>query len=180
LIGITTAVLLRGVVWDKDRGRRQRNANAAANATPSDAPLKIIASASSTRAPMQGNLYFPENMIDQNLASAWIEGVAGPGPGSWVKFDFDREVMLNSITISPGYFKSPAIWAKNNRVSRATITFTDGTSVQANFPDKMQPQTIAAGGIRTRSVKLTIDDFYGGTTDFNDTAISELKFDWKP
>lgn len=187
LIGVTTAVLLRGVLWDKDRGgRRNRNFNAQQNSgNPnngggSQAPLKITASASSTRAPQGGNRYFPENLVDENLGSAWIEGAEGAARGSWVQCDFDREISLNSIRVYPGYFKSPAIWEKNNRVSAATIFFSDGSSIQASFPDQMQPQDIPTNGVRTRSVRLQIDDFYGGTTDFNDTAISELKFDWKP
>lgn len=187
LIGVTSAVLLRGVVWDTDRGnRRGRNANGQpVNGNVSDpggptTPLKITATASSTRPPMNGNRYDPENLIDQNLGSAWIEGVDGPGPGSWVQCDFDREISLNSISVYPGYFKSPTVWAKNNRVSAATILFSDGSSMHVTFPNQMQPQDIATNGKRTRSVRLQIDDFYGGTTDFNDTAISELKFDWKP
>jgi hypothetical protein len=184
LIGITSAVLLRGVLWDKDRGsRRNRNLNgqqANDNSGVPAPPLKVTASASSTRAPQGGNRYFPENLVDEDLDSAWIEGVDGPGRGSWIQCDFDREVSLNSIRVYPGYFKSQTIWAKNNRVSAATIIFSDGTSMQVTFPDQMQPQDIAANGKRTRSVRLQIDDFYGGSTDFDDTAISEIKFDWKP
>ena len=183
ILVVVSAFLLRGILWDTDHNRRVRSANLQQN--NNDAPgtgdgLKIEATASTVRVPYKGITYQPQNLLDQNLGSAWIEGVDGPGPGSWVKCDFDREIALNSITVYPGYFKDPTIWKKNNRVAKATILFSDGTSIHATFPDQMQPQDVAAGGVRTRWVKLVIDDIYSGTTDSEDTAISELKFDWKP
>jgi serine/threonine-protein kinase len=142
-------------------------------------PLGITVSASSTRAPTQGGTYYPDYLIDQNLRTAWDEGVDGPGIGSWIRCDFDRKVLLNSIRIYPGYFKSPAIWAKNNRLAAATISFSDGSSLHVNFPDLMQPQDVSTGGIRTTWVKLVIEDIYSGANDNLDTPISEIKFDWK-
>jgi serine/threonine protein kinase len=137
-------------------------------------PLSINVSASSTRA-----TYYPNYIIDQNLRTAWDEGVDGPGIGEWIRCDFDREVSLNSIRIYPGYFKSPAIWAKNNRVKAATISFSNGSSVQVNFPDLMQPHDVSTGGVHTSWVKLVIEDIYSGANDNLDTPISEMKFDWK-
>ena len=135
--------------------------------------LSITVSASSTR-----NTYYPDYLIDQNLRTAWDEGVDGPGIGEWIRCDFDREVSLNSIRIYPGYFKSSAIWAKNNRIAAATLSFSDGSSVHANFPDLMQPQDVSTGGIRTSLVKLVIENVYSGANDNLDTPISEMKFDW--
>jgi serine/threonine protein kinase len=137
-------------------------------------PLSISASASSTRVP-----YYADNLIDHNLRTPWDEGVDGPGIGEWIKCDFDREISLNSIRIYPGYFKSQAIWAKNNRLAAATISFSDGSSVHVNFPDLMQPQDVSTGGVRTSWVKLVIENSYSGANDNLDTPISEVKFDWK-
>lgn len=142
-------------------------------------PLHITVSASSTRAPTPGSTYYSANLIDQNLRTAWDEGVPGPGIGEWIKCDFDREVSLNSIRIYPGYFKSPAIWVKNNRLAAATISFSDGSSMHVKFPDSMQPQDVSTGGVRTSSVRLVIEDIYSGANDNLDTPISEMKFDWK-
>jgi serine/threonine protein kinase len=137
-------------------------------------PLSISVSASSTRVP-----YYPGNLIDQNLRTPWDEGVDGPGIGEWIKCDFDREISLNSIRIYPGYFKSQAIWAKNNRLAAASISFSDGSSVHVNFPDLMQPLDVSTGGVRTSWVKLVIENIYSGANDNLDTPISEMKFDWK-
>jgi hypothetical protein len=149
--------------------------------TPSaEAPLNIAVSASSSRRTEPGKTYYPANVVDRDLRTAWDEDAPGPGIGSWIKCDFDREVSLTSIRIYPGYFKTPVIWAKNNRLAAATISFSDGRSIRVNFPDLMQPQDVSTGGVRTRSVKLVIEDVYNGMNDNLDSPISELKFDWKP
>ncbi|MBA2526333.1 MAG: hypothetical protein H0V18_11235 [Pyrinomonadaceae bacterium] len=64
---------------------------------------------------VQSNTYDPANTIDGNKGTAWIEGAEGPGWGEWIRFEFDREINLHRVLILPGYFKSPAIWARNNR-----------------------------------------------------------------
>ena len=146
----------------------------------SSGPLNITASASSTRAPLKAFSYAPENALDNSLQTAWIEGVPGPGKGEWIRCDFDREVKLNRIVMTPGYFKTAALWKQNNRLASATIFFSDGTSRNFTFPDLMQMQTLDVGGIRTRYIRLVIDDFYPGSVDSEDTPISEMSFKWEP
>ncbi|MCM3871827.1 MAG: discoidin domain-containing protein [Pyrinomonadaceae bacterium] len=142
------------------------------------APLKIKATASSVRYSVQSNTYDPSNAIDGNKGTAWIEGVDGPGPGEWIRFDFDREINLHRILILPGYFKSPAIWAMNNRISAATLDFSGGTSRLFKFPDRMERHTLDVGSIRTRWVRIKLEDFYLGKDP--DTPISEVAFEWEP
>jgi F5/8 type C domain len=142
------------------------------------APLRINVSASSVRYAQQANTYEPENVMDGRRQTAWLEGAAGPGIGSWLRFDFDREIQLHRILILPGYFKSAQIWSRNNRVARASLEFSDGSSRQASFPDQMTRQTIDVGTVQTRWVKLVIDDVYSGSDP--DTAISEVVFEWEP
>jgi hypothetical protein len=66
----------------------------------------ITATASSTRSSAGDITYQPGNVLDQSLATAWSEGVSGPGRGEWLRCDFNREVKLNRIIITPGYFKT--------------------------------------------------------------------------
>jgi len=150
-----------------------------AQPTPeSQTPLKITASASSVRMAVQANTYYPSNTIDGKRGTAWIEGVDGPGIGEWIRFDFDREINLHRILIQPGYFKSPSIWAQNNRLATVTAQFSDGSSRKLNFDDRMEAQKIDVGSIRTRWVRLVIESVYYGTDP--DTAISEIAFEWEP
>lgn len=145
---------------------------------PKSLPLKIKATASSVRYAVQSNTYDPANTIDGNKGTAWIEGADGPGWGEWIRFDFDREINLHRVLILPGYFKSPAIWARNNRISGVTLYFSDGTSRLFNFPDRMERHTLDVGSIRTHWVRIELEDFYFGKDP--DTPISEVAFEWEP
>jgi hypothetical protein len=149
-----------------------------ASDSQSGAPLKITASASSVRLAVQANTYYPANAMDGKRSTAWIEGVDGPGLGEWIRFDFDREIDLHRVVIQPGYFKSPQIWAENNRIATLTASFSDGTSRDLNFSDRMDSQKIDLGSVKTRWVKFTIKSVYYGTDP--DTAISEVAFEWGP
>jgi len=139
-------------------------------------PLKITPSSSSVRLAVQSNTYYPANAIDGKRSTAWIEGVDGPGLGEWIRFDFDREINLHRILIQPGYFKSPAIWAQNNRLATITAQFSDGTSRDLNFDNRMDSQKVDVGSVKTRWVKFVIKSVYYGTDP--DTAISEVAFEW--
>ena len=139
-------------------------------------PLKITASSSSVRMAVQSNTYYPANAIDGKRSSAWIEGVDGPGLGEWIRFDFDRPINLHRILFQPGYFKSPAIWAENNRIQTLTAYFSDGSSRDLNFDNRMDSQKVDVGSVKTRWVKFVIKSVYYGTDP--DTAISEVAFEW--
>lgn len=141
-------------------------------------PLKIIASSSSVRLAVQSNTYYPANAIDGKRSTAWIEGVDGPGLGEWIRFDFDRQINLHRILFQPGYFKSPEIWAQNNRIQTLTAYFSDGSSRDLNFENRMESQKVDIGSVRTRWVKFVIKSVYYGTDP--DTAISEVAFEWEP
>ncbi|MGB7924783.1 MAG: hypothetical protein WCF57_16190 [Pyrinomonadaceae bacterium] len=195
LVGIGAALLLRQGAPEGNRnagvaqgnnGARDSGANGntesavspAANTNNAEArPLKMTASASSTRARYRGIDYGATNAVDASLATAWAEGATGPGLGEWIRCDFDREVALRRIIIAPGYFKSPQVWARNNRVAAATLYFSDGSSRELRFPDRMEEQKIDLGAIRSAWVRLVINEVYLGADP--DTAISQLSFDWE-
>jgi hypothetical protein len=143
----------------------------------STAANNIKATASSTRPALAGNTYGPDNVLDGRLMTAWAEGVDGAGIGEWIRCDFSREVTLRRISIAPGYFKSPQIWARNNRLAAATFYFSDGGAREFRFPDRMEEQIVEVGAVRTSWVRIVINEVYGGTDP--DTAISQLAFEWE-
>lgn len=147
--------------------------------SPARPQLGITATASSERTPESGITYRPGNVVDQSLATAWDEGVDGDGVGEWIRLDFEREVRLNRIIITPGYFKTPSIWRQNNRLAGATFYFSDGSSRHFTFPDRMAEQRLDVGGVRTNWVRMVIDEIYPGSADAEDTPISNLAFDWE-
>lgn len=146
--------------------------------TRSTTPLKVTASASSIRLAVQSNTYYAANAIDGKRSTAWIEGVDGPGIGEWIRFDFDRDIVIHRILIEPGYFKSPQIWSGNNRLATITAQFSDGSSRELTFTDSMTSQKVDVGAIRTKWVRFVIKSVYYGTDP--DTALSEVAFEWEP
>jgi hypothetical protein len=160
-------------------GNRNANNGANANMARAGAPVSITATASSTRAPEKENTYAASNVLDGSLLTAWTEGAAGPGIGEWIRCDFDREVSLRRILITPGYFKSPALWAQNNQLAAATFSFSDGTSRGFTFPGRMEEQRLDLGKVKTRWVRMTIEDIYPGSADSEDTPISQLTFEFE-
>lgn len=204
LVGIGTALLLRTPAEEGNAGANTNNPpNANSNTTESNnsapranannrntasssntndgapTPVQLRASASSTRAPMKAFTYYASHVLDGNMQTAWIEGGSGPGIGEWIQLDFGREVKLNGILLTPGYFKNASIWQQNNRLAAATISFSDGTSRRYTFPDQMQQQRLDTAGVRTRFIRLVIDEAYRGTVDYEDTALSEISVDWE-
>lgn len=197
LVGIGAALLLRSgssegnrntKAADADGGSRNSDSNgntggapspapSANNAGSQPAPLKVVATASSTRSPYRGIGYEPANAVDASLATAWAEGASGPGINEWIRCDFDREVTLRRILIAPGYFKSPQVWARNNRVAAATLYFSDGSSREFRFPDRMEEHKLDLGAVKSAWVRLVINEVYFGTDP--DTAISQLSFEWE-
>jgi hypothetical protein len=155
------------------------DANATVTSSPvNGTPLKITASASSIRLAVQANTYYASNAMDGKRATAWIEGVDGPGIGEWIRFDFDREITLHRILWQPGYFKSPAIWNQNNRLAAVRAEFSDGTWRELTFADRMDSQKMDVGTVRTRWVKFVITSVHYGSDP--DTAVSEVAFEWEP
>jgi hypothetical protein len=138
--------------------------------------VDFTVTASSTRADYEGISYQADNLRDGDWSTGWIEGGTGPGLGESLKCDFGRVVNLQQLTITPGYFKSENIWVKNNRLKTVTVQFSDGSARQFSFDDEMRYVTLEVGPVKTRWVRLVIDEIYPGATDFNDTAISDISF----
>jgi hypothetical protein len=157
---------------------QQAVADADPATTPAGARLQIKSSASSVRYAVQSNTYDPLNTLDNNKRTAWIEGVDGAGVGEWLRYDFGRELNLHRIVILPGYFKSSEIWVQNNRLAAVTLQFSDGSSKHFSFPNRMERQTMDVGAVKTRWVRLVIDEVFSGTDP--DTAVSEVAFEWEP
>jgi hypothetical protein len=175
-VEVSSPTPVRGTSPIVREGSSSNTAEIASSNSQTGTPLKITASSSSVRLAVQSNTYYPANAIDGKRSTAWIEGVDGPGIGEWIRFDFDREINLHRILIEPGYFKSPAIWAQNNRIAILTASFSDGSSRDLTFSDRMDSQKIDVGSVKTKWVKLVIKSVYYGTDP--DTAISELAFEW--
>jgi hypothetical protein len=189
LLGFVIGVLLLGIIGAGILGIIflpsiiERNSISNVSVSEKNKKTKIISdsslikvSASSTRNPEKGNFYNPELAFDGNSRTAWAEGAKGAGIGQWIVFVFFLEVRLKEIIIEPGYFKTPELWRKNNRLAEIILTFSDRSKQSYGFKDLMKEQKFDVGNVKTESVMITIRDIYPGQTDSKDTLISEVRF----
>lgn len=70
--------------------------------------------------------YDPENAIDGDYRTAWVEGTDGAGIGSWIELDFDGVHKINGIEISNGYKKEEGLYHRNLRIKKVRIYDSDG------------------------------------------------------
>jgi hypothetical protein len=122
----------------------------------------------------------PQNALDNNRYTAWIEGNKDKSKGTWLKFDFSKPVELSYIGITNGNSKTRPIYNENNRIKNATIEFSDGTKVKKIFEDfTLFGQNVKLPAkVKTDYVKINIEGVYNGK--INKTCISEVIFKGKP
>jgi len=121
--------------------------------------------------------YRPENIVDDDLTTAWR--IAGDSNGVQIVFDFGEVVRLTELGLVPGYAKIDPVsdvdrFQQNRRVETVVWDFADGSSVAQVFDDDPTMQTISVD-VATNWARLTIHGTseHGGR-DF--TAISEAEF----
>jgi hypothetical protein len=75
-------------------------------------------------------------------------------------------------------FRSPEVFAANNRLQRATLIFSSGEQVELAFSDtrgvQMIPLARAPSPIITTFVKVVIDEVYPGSK-YDDTCLAEIE-----
>ncbi len=123
-----------------------------------------------------GYLYHgPDNALDGNSSTAWIESAPGAGIGEWIRLGFDRAHTIHGIGISNGYKKSAELYAKNGRVKRLEVAFSNGSSQIFTLADQASGMEQLTFGqpVSTDSVRITILEVYGGYK-YDDTCITEL------
>lgn len=125
------------------------------------------------------NLYYlPEYAIDGTLTKAWGKGADGDGIEEWLKITFPSSRTVAKVGIVIGYVKhhpdfGDVFWL-NNRVKKARLEFSDGSSQVWTFRDVQEMQYMEFDTpITTSFIKLTILDVYAGSK-WQDTLISEI------
>lgn len=134
--------------------------------------------ASSSLPPTKRISYQPENVLDGNLATAWVEGAKSNGTGEWLEFKFAEPVEIHSIDIYNGYQK-PATAKRdpfkvNQSVAKLRLTCNGKTS-DHKLKDERGAQTIALDGTITSSIKMEILAVHESKGD-PDCCISEIEF----
>jgi hypothetical protein len=132
-----------------------------------------VASSSSLRA-TSTNSYRATNLVDGDTATAWSEGVEGPGVGEWVRFDFSKQLLLERIEIANGYQKDEERFLGNPRVKTVEVEYSNGATELVDLADTQEFQTITPKHQSAEWVKLTIVSVYPGK-EWEDAALSEVR-----
>lgn len=118
--------------------------------------------------------YGATNLLDGDLATAWNEGVEGPGTGQWVRFAFSEPVILARIEIANGYQKDPERFKGNARVKSLKLEYSNGTTQLIDLLDTEDYQSVTTVRKSTEWIKLTIVSVYPDYI-WEDAALSEVR-----
>jgi serine/threonine-protein kinase len=131
--------------------------------------------------------YDPQYAVDGRPDTTWR--VDGDGANQWIQLEFASEAGVTAIGIIPGYDKIDPTdgtdrFFQNRIVKLARFEFSGGQVVRASFSRDRTMQLVPIGGIRTRSIRIVIEETYPpppaeqGGRDF--TPISEVQVQGTP
>jgi len=133
--------------------------------------------ASSVLPPAHGNVYGPDNLLDGNDATAWVEGSSGQSVDDYLVLEFDALQSVNGLTIRNGYDKNSDIYGKNSRVKDVELRFSTGDRLETTLKDDPAPQHVALSRpIQAKWVQLIVRSVYPGWK-YSDTAFNEVRVD---
>jgi hypothetical protein len=148
--------------------------------TIAEEPLNIISVAASSSLNQSGNLsYYPSNATDHNLQSWWTPSPPhSDGYNSWLRIDFGQTVKVIAIEIHngshyPNYGKYGDLYFKNNRLLKATLEFSNGTTQTIKLREVDEIQRIPIQPQNTTYLKLLPLEWARGS-QWNDLCISEF------
>jgi len=141
-------------------------------------PFARVSSSSQLPSDRYGT-YGPYAAIDGSPETAWVESVSGPGAGEWIQLTFPGAIELHALGLKVGFDKNADLFAKNNRIKKATLIFSNGEQTRLHFEDARGMQEfslVRAPGpnVETTSIKIIIDEVYPGTT-YDDTCLAEIE-----
>lgn len=117
---------------------------------------KISATSELNAQSKDGSTNIPENMVDVDINTAWLDGTDGVGIGESISIEFDEEKDVSEIDIYPRFLKTKYRYLINGQPTKMSIEWENGQEE-----------------IRTKFLKFTIIDAVSGTK-YSDTAISEI------
>lgn len=131
--------------------------------------------------------YKPENLLDGNFSTAWVEGEAGVGTGTTITIKLEQPTLVYGLKLYNGYQKSKDLFVQNGRVKHVTMSNRDNiladTDVYYDKPYEMdtdfaeydRPYNLISFQQPTvvDEIVITIQDACAGDK-YEDTAISEV------
>lgn len=95
-------------------------------------PVFLRAEATSVLESSSAGTYGPENVLDRNPSTAWVEGVSGLGVGESITLYSEQTQKVHGIKILSGYWKNEDILKKNSYPYKYRLEFSDGTVLETD------------------------------------------------
>lgn len=123
--------------------------------------------------------YHPSYIGDDDAATAWVEGVKGPGIGEWVRLDVARMQGATQarLRLRNGYQKSDKLFKANARARAVTIVLLPSKAkLQAELADceGWQELIVPQASGPLDGVEIHIDSAYPGTK-YDDLGLSDAQ-----
>ncbi|MFR6566487.1 MAG: NADase-type glycan-binding domain-containing protein [Blautia wexlerae] len=123
-----------------------------------------------------GMTHSADRVWDNDISTAWVEGVSGNGEGESLVFVFDDTYRISGLNINAGYQKNSDLYGKNSRPAKLELTFSSGEVYTVDLADQQSAQSInLPAPVDANSVTVKIVSVYSGWK-YTDTAITELSF----
>ncbi len=125
--------------------------------------------------------YYPDNVLDGDYNTAWVEAADGLGEGEWISLELEGEQEVSGVNIENGYKKfidgksDDYLYNCNARAKTIRVEFSDGTYEDFELTDDFYAinQIMFSYPRVTNYIKITILDAYAGSK-YEDTCISEI------
>ncbi|QJB56983.1 discoidin domain-containing protein [Pseudodesulfovibrio sp. zrk46] len=120
--------------------------------------------------------YAPENLLDGDVATAWVGGGVGGGSGQWIELSFAIPTRVQRIGIFNGH-QGEGQYEKHRRIRSGRIVYPDGKEIRFWLRDEPGEQVVECGGRPAKSLRIVVDEVFpkGDLTSKTKLAVSELK-----
>lgn len=118
----------------------------------------------------------PENLMDDDLSTAWVGGGIGPGVGQWIDLHFKKPARVARIGIFNGH-QGEGQFQAHRRIRSGRILYPDGTQTRFWLRDELGEQIVECRGVPFESLRIIVDDVFpkGEVTAKKKLAVSEIK-----
>lgn len=144
---------------------------------PSDNEIRLTCYASSTLKADGKITYDAKNAFDNDLSTAWVEGIKGSGFYESLTVVSNVPILFLGFSIFAGYGKSNDIYNKNERVARLEVYIDDEWVETFVLQDVQQWQYCELDeSVVGNEIEFVIEGVYPGSK-YEDTCISEIYLD---
>jgi hypothetical protein len=146
-----------------------------------DCPHGVTVKTSSVLPKQGAYSYAASNMLDDNDATSWAEGVKGDGVGEWIEFTITKDYRIGSSwQMGNGYTRNKDVWQANGRVKKMKVLIDDKVACYIMLSNIATYQSFSIAPYwlkdsaelkRGTKIKFVIEEVYKGSR-YDDTVIS--------